>query len=284
MAKHSLQINLTIFICLMLIFVTIPTACAAELTAESPSDRAGEIESIEIESKPVSQRILQSDTTPRIIEQNSFEGSLGSFAANYGGSDIYLDPTAQDGDYSLRFTFPTGFPGGDAPDVVSTVFPAEDEVFIRFYFKLSENFQWHPITQKLIYFRCGQWQLNDTNHMLSVGYWGNGVSVVTQHNTQESNQEYHWGDISLITKDVWHKIVMHVAMNTPGKNNGIIQVWYDDLPAIDREDLLWLVAADHGGMYEFQFTPVFGGLDSSVDQTMFIYFDSLIIQDVPFQP
>ena len=220
---------------------------------------------------------------PKIIEQSSFEGSWGGFTPNYGGSDIYLDPTAQDGNYSLRFTFPTGFQGGDAPDIVSSMFPAEDEVYIQFYFKLSADFQWHPITQKLIYFRCGQSQLNDTNHLLSVGYWENGVSMVTQHNTGAGNQEYHWGNVNQITKDVWHKIVIRVVMNTPGKYDGIVQVWFDDLLAIDQSDILWLVNADHGGVYEFQFTPVFGGLGSSVAQTMYIYFDNLIIQDGPFE-
>ena len=254
--------NIATVLCFVLVSATVPTAVAVETTQ---------------------QPLLQNHTAPKIIEETSFEGSWGTFAPNYGGADVYLDPAAQDGSYSLRFTFPTGFPGGDAPDVVSATFPAEDEVYIQFYFKLSANFQWHPITQKLIYFRCGQSLLNDTNHMLSVGYWGNGVSVVTQHNTGVDDQEFHWGDISEITKDVWHKIVLRVAMNTPGQYDGVLQVWFDDSPAMDRSDLLWLVAADHGGIYEFQFAPVFGGLGSSVAETMYLYFDNLIMQDGPFE-
>ena len=39
---------------------------------------------------------------------------------------------------------------------------------------------------------------------------------------------------------------------------------------------------NYGGMYEFQFTPVFGGLGSSVSQAMYLYFDNLTIQDGPF--
>ena len=219
-----------------------------------------------------------------IIEQTSFEEGWGNFQANYNGADIYLDSSAQDGNYSLRFTFPTGFQGGAAPDVISTTFPAKDEVFIQFYFKLSANFQWHPITQKLIYFRCGQQQLNDTNHLLSIGYYGKGISVVIQHNTSTDNAEYHWGDINQITKDVWHKLVLHIRMNTPGDNNGTIQVWFNDSLVIEHFDVLWLVKEDYGGLYEFQFTPVFGGLGSSVSETMHLYFDNLIIQNIPFNP
>ena len=229
-----------------------------------------------LESKPAQ--------TLRIIEQTSFENKWGNFQVNGSGADIYLDSLAQEGDYSLRFTFPVGFQGGDAPDMVYTTFSAEDEVYIQFFFKLSANFQWHPITQKLIYFRCGQQQLNDTNHLLSIGYYGNGISVVTQHNTGGDNMEYHWGNINQITKNVWHKIVLHIKMNTPGENNGILEVWFNDLLVIEQSDVLWLVKADYGGLYEFQFTPVFGGLGSSVIETMYLYFDNLIIQNDSFKP
>ena len=124
----------------------------------------------------------QEETAPKIIRQTSFEGSWDDFKPNYDGADIYPDPTAQDGDHSLRFTFPAGMESGIAPDIVYTTFPAEDELYIRLYFKLSANFQWHPITQKLIYFHCGQVDFADTNHVLSVGHWEHAVSLVTQHN------------------------------------------------------------------------------------------------------
>ena len=252
--RKSIVVSIVFVICLFMMYMHIPP----------------------LESKP--------EQTLRIIEQTSFEKEWGNFQVNGSGADIYLDSTAQDGEYSLRFTFPVGFQGGDAPDTVYTTFSAADEVYIQFFFKLSANFQWHPITQKLIYFRCGQQQLNDTNHLLSIGYYGNGISVVTQHNTDVENMEYHWGNIDQITKDSWHKIVLHVKMNTSGDNNGILKVWFNDLLVIEQSDVLWLIKADYGGLYEFQFTPVFGGLGGSVTETMYLYFDNLIIQNGPIIP
>ena len=234
-----------------------------------------EQEEIELEQEAI---------VPKIIRQTSFEGSWDGFSPNYGGADIYLDPTAQDGDYSLRFTFPAGMESGIAPDIVYTTFPAEDELFIRFYFKLSANFQWHPITQKLIYFHCGQVDFEDTNHVLSVGHWGHAVSLVTQHNKglEMDEQVFHSGNVSMITKNVWHKIVMHLVINKPGKYDGIARVWLNDKLAIDRSDVMWLITGDHGGWNDFTFTPVFGGGGPSVTQTMYLYFDNLIIQNSPF--
>ena len=224
------------------------------------------------------------ESTSNIIIQTSFEDSWDRFTPNYGGADIYSDPAAQDGGHSLRFTFPAGMESGIAPDIVYTTFPAENELFIRFYFKLSANFQWHPITQKLIYFHCGQEDFSDTNHVLSVGHWDHAVSLVTQHNRGSGSDEqvFHWGSVSLITKNVWHKIVMRLVINRPGQQNGIAQVWLNDQLTIDQSDVMWLIAADHGGWHDFTFTPVFGGGGPSVAQTMYLYFDNLIIRDGPF--
>ena len=226
----------------------------------------------------------EKETTADIIRQTSFEGSWDGFSLNYGGADLYHDPTAQDGDYSLRFTFPAGMESGIAPDIVFTTFPAEDELYIRFYFRLSANFQWHPITQKLIYFHCGQVDFEDTNHVLTTGHWDHAVSLMTQHNKGSGSDEqvFHSGSVNQVTKNVWHKIVMHLIINTPGQHNGIAQVWFNDQLAIDQSDLMWLISADHGGWNDFTFTPVFGGAGPSVTQTMYLYFDNLIIQNGPF--
>ena len=259
----SMQKKATMLLCIVFLIVS---GCTG---SETPEEE-------DIEPK-------QEDKAPKIIRQTSFEGSWDGFRPNYGGADIYRDPTAQDGDYSLRFTFPAGMESGIAPDIVYTTFPAEDELFIRFYFKLSANFQWHPITQKLIYFHCGQVDFGDTNHVLSVGHWDHAVSLVTQHNrgSEMDEQVFHRGNVSMITKNVWHKIVMRLVINKPGQHDGIAQIWLNDQLAIDQSDVMWLIAGDHGGWIDFNFTPVFGGGGPNVTQTMYLYFDNLIIQNCP---
>jgi len=222
--------------------------------------------------------------------QTSFEGTYSPFTPNNGTSDIYPDSSAVDGEYSLRFIFPQGMGDGGAPDTVWLTFPATNELWLQFYIKVSENWQWHPIVQKLIYFRCGT--LNDTNHFIGFNYDGpigdgkwepRAIGFTLQYDSLNEPVLAWGGSPQLLTKNTWHKVIVHMIINSPGKEDGIGQIWFDDELIVDAKNILWLNKRDSGGFYVFQFEPIFGGYDKQiVQEEMYIYFDNFIIQNTPF--
>jgi hypothetical protein len=219
-----------------------------------------------------------------ILYQTSFETDYSPFNNNETGlSDIYSDTTAPDGTHSLRYTYPAGFESGYAPDTVWLTFPHEDELWIQFYFKLSDNWEWNPIIQKLVYFRCGDPELERTNHMMGIGYWVEHAAIFgTQFRDTHDSIPFPGGDMSLLPTDTWHKVVLHMKINTPGKYNGIGQIWLNDKLIVDASNILWIEKEDSGGFHTFQLEPIYGGGGPSVKEEMYIYYDDFIMQDAPF--
>jgi hypothetical protein len=78
-----------------------------------------------------------------VIVQGSFESGITPFVSNYGGATVVSDSTAPNGTHSLMFTFPTGFPAGYSPDIVTPIgenFSQQyNEVYVQFYLKYSSN-------------------------------------------------------------------------------------------------------------------------------------------------
>ena len=87
-----------------------------------------------------------------MLVNESFESGFGVFTPEYDGSSVVTDYTAPDGTHDLRFTFPSGFPGGNAPDIVHKSFTTTNEIYSRWYFKLSSGYQFHPYEQKMVFY------------------------------------------------------------------------------------------------------------------------------------
>ncbi len=78
--------------------------------------------------------------------------------------------------------------------------------------------------------------------------------------------------------NIWYKIKNHFVMNTPGKNDGVIQAWLDDVLVLDRHDIRFR-DVDSFGIDLFYFSTFFGGNNqtwaTSKDET--ILFDDFKI-------
>ena len=230
---------------------------------------------------------------PTVIVKTSFEGTYGPFTPNFGDSDIYADPTAPDGAYSLRFTFDAGFPSGYAPDNVWVTMddPVKD-MWVSFNVKVSANWEWHQVVQKLAYFSCGDPDLEYTNHYIGIhGYVPTGgtnwdtraVGFALQYKNYPEPELFWGGNPSILTKNVWHRVELHAKVNTAGVHNGIGQIWLDGQLLIDANNLMWMDAGDTGGFYNFLLTPIFGGYGDPVAEKMYIYYDDFTMQDGPFR-
>jgi hypothetical protein len=191
--------------------------------------------------------------------------------------------------------YPVGFVDGYAPDTVWHTFEPVDELWIQFYVKLSANWKWHPIVQKVVYFRCGYLDEGGTNHMLGFVYDGpidlereiwevRAIGFSLQHGELPEPLLAWGGDPDLVTLDTWHKVVMHVKINTPGIEDGIGQIWLNGELMVDKSDMLWGTASNPGGFHTFQFDPIPGGgpMLEHKEET-YMYFDDFIMQDRPFQ-
>ena len=225
-----------------------------------------------------------------LLAQGSFEGVYSPFSKEYSGSDIYLDPTAPDGSYSLRFTYTIGHRSGYAPDNVWVWWsqPAQ-ELWTQYYAKLSGNFYLHNVTQKLTY-----WMIEDSNTNFFIGIIG------TAHgdDTGKLEAQLQRGNVGTtfrytsnvnynptIQNDRWYKFTIYNKLNTNGQSNGILRVWLDDNLVMDHSNALYTSDSDaNKPIQSFSFTPIFGGMGPATKPAVdYIYFDAVRILTGPFK-
>jgi hypothetical protein len=227
---------------------------------------------------------------PTMLTGTSFESEVGG-KWNNGGHQNEGDPqvhvgtverfpdiTAPDGNYSCRFTYPQGFNGGYAP---GQAWPPDigehDEIELQFWFKVSANWQWHPVVQKLIYFGLGT-EKNGGSHYIGLGYGReHAVTVQTQFTTGFADNHFG-GNVDILTSDVWHHIKMYAKVSTgPRRHDGLLKLWFDDSLIINRSDVMWADTGITGGFNFVRVYPFFFFFLSSVTNQMYMFFDDIKI-------
>lgn len=184
----------------------------------------------------------------------NYQGPGGSWPGNHGlidGSISTPDPSN-----SLRVVYPKGWPNGYVPYECWNTFGPFDEVWLEFYFRLSDNFFLHPVLQKLIYDWIGP--DSKANHFIYVrGSWKMGLQM------QGGESRNYWSNTGydpIISRGTWYKVRAHYVINTPGIANGEFQMWINDKKVMDYNTVTWRSSSDSGkGFYKFDLAPVFGG-------------------------
>ena len=225
-----------------------------------------------------------------VLVSGSFEGDYSPFTKENTGIDIYADTSAPDGNYSLRFTFPSGYTSGYAPGIVWAWWPEPvQELWTQYYTKLSSNFFLHNITQKLTY-----WYIEDSQTNFFIGIIGTAHGDDTgqlEAELQRGNENITYRYISntgystTFRNDVWYKITVHTILNTNGQSNGLLRVWVDDNLVMDHPDAVYTTGSDADKpVQSFAFAPIFGGMGPATKPaTDYIYFDAVTIQTYPFK-
>jgi hypothetical protein len=228
-----------------------------------------------------------------MLQQGSFEGAASPFKIEYSGADIYTDSTAPDGTRSLRFTYPSGYGPGNAPDNVFVGLAATNELLTEYYFKYSANYFRHYIVNKLTY-----WWIGATSNFY-VGVSGpsgvsgnNKITVALQHNNTGQTDDLvpNTGNDVLIANGQWYKLTLYSKLNTGGGANGILKVWIDELAGagdvlvMDYSNAPFLVGSDSSKQFnEFAFGPIFGGAGGGNKPAIdYMYFDKVSIKAGPF--
>ncbi len=89
-------------------------------------------------------------------------------------------------------------------------------------------------------------------------------------------EDFSWN--TTITRGVWHTLTNHFTMNTPSKQDGIMQAWFDGKLVLDRRDIRFRDDTSFG-IDLFYFSTFFGGADrswkTSKDET--VLFDDFVI-------
>lgn len=89
-----------------------------------------------------------------------------------------------------------------------------------------------------------------------------------------------WNDSGIVEQDRWYCIEGHVAMNTPGQNNGVLEAWVDGAQVFTRSDLAFRRAGeDWVEVNTFWLNVYFGGATVANPVNLTLTFDELVISD-----
>ena len=199
----------------------------------------------------------------------SFEYGFGAFHTEYGAAQVVSDSTSPVGVKTLRFTFNAGAQGGNAPDIVSSsaFSTAPNEIYSRFYFKLSPGFQFHPYEQKLVFY-WGNWA-GAGNFYISIGSWSSHKLFGC---VQGSGTTYRNASGPTIQTGVWYKVDIHLT------SLGVFQLWLDDALVLN------FTGVPLGTFRSMAFTPVYGGDSTPVPSTQYIWFAGAQVSTTPIGP
>jgi hypothetical protein len=110
-----------------------------------------------------------------------------------------------------------------------------EEFTLRYYEKLSSNWQWSPIATKgwQLRPRVGKWDIYLLNDM-----WGRGERPTGGHLIDEITQNvssYDWNS----SFGRWVMVEIHIKLNTPRMSNGIFEQWIDGDLVTQRRNVVF---------------------------------------------
>ena len=238
---------------------------------------------------------MPAGTATTVLAATSFEGSFDPFdvysdsPTSLSSITIVTDPTAPDGHEVAEISQEPGVKEGSFVGGIAYEFPPDaqpTQLWGQFFFKVSSNYVWHSVANKLVYMRMGYQHpvlgTTQTDHILGINnQWIDSANIgwSTQHTTNEDLNQTVCARTPEFTRETWHKVVFDIKMNTPGQYNGIGRIWLNDELVIDADDIMWLNAGNSGGVADFRLTPLWGGSGPEViQQTQYIYFDAVILK------
>ena len=226
-----------------------------------------------------------------LLAEASFEGTMLPFTHVYDGADIYVDPTAPDGNRCLRFTYPPFHPSGYSTDLAWICFDeSRTEVKVEYHFKYSDNFFFHRVANKQLYVVTGE----HTDFVLSAVDFDNiggvGIKTAMQIGCQDGNigvtelQNPNMADVA-ICSNIWYKVTLYFKLNKDGQRDGILKLWIDDTQIMDYSDVLFNAGIDANTPFScLKFDPVWGGVgDPKPNATDYFYIDAVKIWAGPFE-
>src|SRR4030067_1175032 len=173
---------------------------------------------------------------------NSYGGTISSqhfnswtddqsneWTSGYGWPKIVSDGTTPDGPNCVKFTFPAGLEGGNAPgDIRHENLGGKTEIWWDYWFKFSAGFEYHPVGVKHAYLKLApDGSLEDS--FIAYDTPADGLIYLTQTFNGTNNVTWYPNvNSSHIETGKWYRVKVHNVINTPGSYNGLLQIWLDD--------------------------------------------------------
>lgn len=219
-----------------------------------------------------------------LIEQNPWDNLTrpGWIYSSYSSDSHFIDSTTNTPDPSkaLRFTYPAGMVDGVGPGIAEYGISPRNEIYYGYWFKLSQNFEIHPVMLKLSFF----W--HNGSQLIHDGISGGGIGCVagdcsawkfvirasgpSDDRIYGHNQAYN----PTIQTNRWYWVEVRAVMNTPGVSNGILQVWLDDQLIMSYTNTFYRFSGQTGGWETFMHSATYGGNQGYTKrQTDYLWFD-----------
>lgn len=194
-----------------------------------------------------------------------------------GSHAIEFSSDTPDPSNVLKIVYPAGWVGGHEPVHCWNALPSEtEELYVQYYFKYSNGYQFHNGDNKQMYFSVG----GGGNYYIAVN--NGNVHFITQ--TYATNRFFpNTGSNPKINTNQWYKLTAHFVMNNAGIANGTAQIWINDQLVINTNAVGYRSSSQSGrGITEMTLTPVFGGgSDNIKNSTDYQYFDYTILSTGP---
>jgi hypothetical protein len=211
----------------------------------------------------------------------NFGGNWSCIDATPGHGSIINDPTTPDPSTSLQFTFPKGMGDAGYPAKCWNVFPAaQKEFWVQYYVKYSNNYNFHPIADKQVYFMTDYPGTGYRNNYF-IGRWSDGHIVLENQGVAGGNWFSNTNYNPTLQAGRWYKITHHFKVNTIGQNNGVAEIWINDQLVMSYSNLQ-VIGSNNTGISEWHISPVYGGNTGATKPSEdYQYYDLAIVSTSP---
>ena len=198
----------------------------------------------------------------------------------------FIDSTtpSPSGDGAITFTYPAG--SGTAsfgPGVAVYDSLALGEMYTGFWFRLSPGFVFHPIGTKILYQKGSLISPNigqlpymasyihaDRKIRISIGNMGNGAFASLPHDLLQNKSQ------NIIQPGIWYWVEYHVKKNTPLQQDGVFELWLNNVLTHQYFNVLYFDIADNWKMVRH--SPEYGGGGNwSIPSTQYMYVDHTVV-------
>jgi hypothetical protein len=176
---------------------------------------------------------------------------------------------------ALQIDFPPGHAGGGGTELRYDIAPRDrrDEIYVGYYVQVNPQWQGHESAiNKMIYLHDG-----GSSQFAAMWYemFGSGGSdldlyVVNQSGSGPGGLRENVKEITF-TRGQWHKVEIYQKQGA--SQNGIVRVWVDGVPAIDRSD----VGTRSTPVDNITISGIWGGVGDRKNQADYMRFDRIRI-------
>lgn len=117
------------------------------------------------------------------------------------------------------------------------------DIWIRFVYRWSAGWSWNPYMNytKDVYWNVGFPASSGGTGQFGVqptaGYGEIGFNIYAMYYTGNQRVSAPSTTFAMLNDNQWHWILLHMAMNDVGQDNGVLQLWIDGTRYLNRSDI-----------------------------------------------